>query len=63
MANEELLTLDQVAEILKVNKATLRRWDVNGKLKAIRIGTRRGIGDRRYKKDDIDKILNTPTRR
>ena len=50
----ELLTLEQVANILNLNKETLRRWDDSGKLKAIRIGTRR---DRRYRKIDILDFL------
>ncbi len=56
--NDEFLSLEQVANILKVNKGTLRRWDTNGKLKAVRMGDRRGVGDRRYKKEDITRILN-----
>ena len=50
LKTNELLTLEQVSGILNLNKETLRRWDRNGKLKAIRIGTRQ---DRRYKKIDI----------
>jgi len=56
---EELLTLRQTAELLKVHPATLRRWDREGKLKALRIGSRRGIGDRRYKKIEVLKYLKT----
>ena len=51
----ELLKLSQVALLLNVSVWTLRLWDNNGKLKAIRVGSR---GDRRYKKQDILKILN-----
>ena len=40
----ELLTIRQVAKILNVHPTTLRRWDKIGKLKAIRVGTRRGVG-------------------
>jgi excisionase family DNA binding protein len=40
----ELLTIAQVAKILNVHATTLRRWDKKGKLKAIRVGTRRGVG-------------------
>ena len=50
----ELLTIRQVSELLKVHIETLRRWDTNGKLKAVRIGDR---GDRRYKKEDILKLI------
>ena len=51
---DELLTIHQVAQVLKVHAGTLRRWDREGKLKAVRIGSRRGIGDRRYKKEGIE---------
>ena len=51
---DELLTLEQVANILNINKETLRRWDDSGKLKAVRIGSRK---DRRYRKIDIIDFL------
>lgn len=58
MANiEELLTLKQAAQILKVNEQTLRRWDKEGILKAVRIGTRRGVGDRRYRIENIENYI------
>lgn len=50
----ELLTLDEVAKSLKVHKETLRRWDISGKLKAVRISSR---GDRRYRKEDVEKFI------
>jgi len=53
----ELLTLKEAGKILKVHPGTLRRWDKEGLLKAVRIGSRRGIGDRRYKKEDIENYI------
>ena len=53
----QLLTIEETAKILKVHKATLRRWDKEGRLKAVRIGSRRGIGDRRYKQEDIERFI------
>ena len=53
----ELLTIAQVAKILNVSIMTLRRWDKNGKLKAIRVGTRSGVGERRYHREDIIKLI------
>ncbi|OGH75103.1 MAG: hypothetical protein A3F22_01630 [Candidatus Magasanikbacteria bacterium RIFCSPHIGHO2_12_FULL_41_16] len=50
-----ILTLQQACEILNCHPNTLRNWDNNGYLKAIRFGAR---GDRRYKFKDIQKILN-----
>jgi predicted site-specific integrase-resolvase len=40
--------------MLGVNPETLRRWDRAGKLKAVIVSTR---GDRRYKREDIEKYL------
>lgn len=51
---EELLTLSEAAQILKVHPNTLRLWDKNGVLKAVRIGVKKV---RRYKKDDIEKFI------
>jgi len=51
----KLFTLKQVAKMLSVNPDTLRKWDNNGILKAMRIGSRR---DRRYRNEDIQKIIN-----
>ncbi len=53
----ELLTIAQVAKILNVHPTTLRRWDKKGKLTAIRVGTRRGVGERRYHREDIIKLI------
>lgn len=51
----ELLTLNEACELLKVHPNTLRQWDKQGILPAIRIGTKRIM---RYKKEDIIKMLN-----
>ena len=50
----KLLTLKQACAILKCHPNSLRNWDRSGKLKAVRIGTRK---DRRYYKDDVVKFL------
>jgi excisionase family DNA binding protein len=52
---EELLTLSEAAQILKVHPNTLRLWDKKGVLTAVRIGVKRV---RRYKKEDIEKFIN-----
>jgi len=52
----EILRMKQVCKLLNVHPNTLRNWDNNGVLKAVRFGTRR---DRRYKKEDILRILKT----
>ena len=50
----QLLTLKQACEILNCHPNTLRKWDNEGKLKAVRLGDR---GDRRYKKEDIINFI------
>lgn len=51
----DMLTLQQASDILNVHPNTLRNWDNEGVLKAVRYGKR---GDRRYRKENILKILN-----
>jgi len=53
-----LLNINQVAKILGVVPPTLRRWDRDGKLKAIRVGNKKGVGERRYRREDIIKIMS-----
>lgn len=50
-----LLTIDQVSKILNLSPWTLRQWDKQGKLPALRFGSRH---DRRYKKEEILTIFN-----
>ena len=51
----DILTLQQACDVLNCHPNTLRKWDNKGLLKAMRFGTRR---DRRYRKEDILKVLN-----
>lgn len=51
----KLLRIREAAEMLGLNPETLRRWDREGRLVAIKIGKR---GDRRYKKEDIENFVN-----
>jgi excisionase family DNA binding protein len=50
----DMLTLQQASEVLNVHPNTLRNWDNQGILKAVRYGKR---GDRRYHKEDVLEIL------
>ena len=52
---KELLTINEVAEIFGVHPETLRRWNNEGKLKAIRIGK---FGHRKYRREDIRKMVH-----
>jgi excisionase family DNA binding protein len=53
----DLLTLKEAARKLGVSMQTLRRWDKSEHLKAVRIGVRKGVGDRRYKLEDIENYI------
>lgn len=50
----DLLTVREVAEILRVSPLTIKRWGKRGKLPAIRINSR---GDRRYRKEAVMWLL------
>lgn len=50
----DLLTIREVADLLRVSALTIKRWGKKGKLPAIRINSR---GDRRYKKEVVQKLL------
>lgn len=52
--DQGLLKIREAALLLGVNPETLRRWDRDGKLKAIKVSKR---GDRRYSKKDIEKFI------
>ncbi|PIU03298.1 hypothetical protein COT44_03675 [Candidatus Shapirobacteria bacterium CG08_land_8_20_14_0_20_39_18] len=50
----DLLTVREVAEVLRVSPLTIKRWGKRGKLPAIRINSR---GDRRYRKKAVLWLL------
>ncbi len=52
----DLLTIGEVAEILRVSPLTIKRWGKKGKLPAIRINER---GDRRYKKEVVLQMIES----
>ena len=51
---DELLTLSEAADLLKCHPNTLRNWDNEGLLEAVRIGER---GDRKYRRKDLEKLI------
>ena len=50
----DLLTVREVAQLLRVSPLTIKRWGKRGKLPAIRINSR---GNRRYKKEAVLWLL------
>jgi len=50
----DLLTIREVADLLRVSPLTVKRWGKKGKLPAIRINSR---GDRRYRKEVVLQLL------
>ncbi|MFH1308253.1 MAG: PEP-utilizing enzyme [archaeon] len=51
---ENLLNLQEAAKKLGIKPITLRKWDREGKLKAVRVGAR---GDRKYREQDLLEFL------
>ncbi len=54
----DLLTIKEVASLLRVSPLTIKRWGKSGKLPAIRINSR---GDRRYRKEVVLRLLGVQT--
>mgnify|MGYP003729802869 FL=1 len=54
----DLLTIKEVASILRISPLTVKRWGKSGKLPAIRINSR---GDRRYRKEVVLRLLGIET--
>jgi excisionase family DNA binding protein len=54
--DNEVLTSNEVAELLKVHLSSVRRWSRNGKLKGYRLG--RG-GDWRFLRKDVLAFLQS----
>ena len=50
----QLLRIQEAAKLLGVSTSTLRKWDNEGKLPAVKISKR---GDRRYRSEDIETFL------
>ncbi|MDH7476337.1 MAG: MerR family transcriptional regulator [Microgenomates group bacterium] len=54
----DLMTIREVADLLRVSPLTIKRWGKKGKLPAIRINSR---GDRRYRKEVVLRLLGVQT--
>jgi DNA-binding transcriptional MerR regulator len=53
--NENLLNIRSAAKHLGIHTTTLRKWEAQGKIMPVRIGTR---GDRRYTIKQLNELLN-----
>ena len=51
---EKLLTIAEVARMLRVSSCTIRNWSNSPLLHSFRLGTR---GDRRFRQKDVDEFL------
>ena len=51
----QLLTLEEVAEYLRVSKATVRRWTNSGKLPCYRLGSK--AGRRLFSLEQVQQFL------
>ncbi len=49
----ELLTASEMAQILRVDPSTIRRWAVEGRLRAVRLPSR-GV---RIPRSEVEKLL------
>jgi excisionase family DNA binding protein len=50
----QMLTVNEVSQILHIHSNTVRRWANQGILKTYRVNSR---GDRRFVREDIDRFL------
>lgn len=53
-----LLTIQEAAEVLRISVSTLRRWDREGKLPAVRLGGARLM---RYRAEDLHAFIGAAT--
>ncbi|MEE9198359.1 MAG: helix-turn-helix domain-containing protein [Dehalococcoidia bacterium] len=55
-SGHEMLTVTEVARLLRVHPNSVRRWANQGLITAYRIGVR---GDRRFRPDDVSNFLES----
>jgi excisionase family DNA binding protein len=53
---DEFLTVNEVAQTLKLNPQTARNWIDSGKLPAVRVGARRV----RIRREDFERLVSEP---
>ena len=52
MEQDKLLTIQEVAEVLKIAQSTIRRWLNEGKMKGVKLGRQW-----RVKQSELDRII------
>lgn len=55
ITDKKLLTISQAAKMFSVHEDTLRNWEKKGIITPLRVGMRK---DRRYRPEDIEKIID-----
>lgn len=50
----DMLTIDEVADLLRVHPVTIRRWEKQNRLKSCRIGPKRSI---RFMRKDVSAFI------
>ncbi len=55
-SGHEMLTVTEVARLLRVHPNSVRRWANRGVIKVYRVGIR---GDRRFRPDDVSNFLES----
>lgn len=58
MRDDYQMRIGEAAKYLGVCTMTLRRWDRDGKLIAIRRNTKKKSSNRRFYKEDLDKLID-----
>jgi excisionase family DNA binding protein len=56
---ERMLTVSEVADLLRVHSSSVRRWQKSGELKSYRLGSK---GSLRFKNEDILSFLQAANR-
>lgn len=56
---DDLIDIEEAAELLGLSKVTLRRWTRDGRLPCVRIGSR---GDRRFKPSELEAFIASKMR-
>jgi excisionase family DNA binding protein len=58
--SQDLLTVKEVSNILRVNDSTLRRWIKNGAMQAVILPHLSGRQGYRIKRETLDTLLGQP---